>query len=77
MEGPFQSSCRKSGKRSGEMGNTGRISGGGRLTHSVEEGDTMWGLAVRYDVSIEQIMQLNSKENSLLSIDEVLVIRPE
>lgn len=53
------------------------VSGGGRLTHMVEEGDTMWSLAVRYDVSIEQIMQLNSKENSLLSIDEVLVIRPE
>lgn len=53
------------------------VSGGGRLTHTVVEGDTLWDLAIRYGVSIEQIMHLNSLEGSFLSLGEVLVIIPE
>ncbi|OPL18697.1 MAG: hypothetical protein AVO35_05040 [Candidatus Aegiribacteria sp. MLS_C] len=53
------------------------VSGGGRITHTVVEGDTLWDLAMRYGVSIEQIMYLNSLENSFLSLGEVLVIIPE
>jgi membrane-bound lytic murein transglycosylase D len=53
------------------------VSGGGRVTHTVVEGDTLWDLAMRYGVSIEQIMYLNSLENSILSLGEVLVIIPE
>lgn len=47
------------------------------LTHTVAEGDTMWDLAVRYGVSVDQIIELNQKESSALSIGETLIIKPE
>lgn len=50
---------------------------GGRIEHRVVEGDTLWDLATRYGVTVEQIMYLNSMEDSHLSIGEVLLIRPE
>ncbi|MFO8182864.1 MAG: LysM peptidoglycan-binding domain-containing protein, partial [Candidatus Aegiribacteria sp.] len=53
------------------------VSGSGRVEHTVVEGDTLWDLAISYGVSIEQIMYLNSLENSSLSLGEVLVIIPE
>ncbi len=53
------------------------VAGGGRLTHTVVPGDTMWDLAARYGVSVEQIQTLNEKTGSSLSIGEVLIIRPE
>ncbi len=53
------------------------LTGGGRITHTVEQGDTLWDLSIRYSVSIEQIMQLNSMEDAMLSIGRVIVIRPE
>ncbi|PIE51408.1 hypothetical protein CSA37_11820 [Candidatus Fermentibacteria bacterium] len=55
------------------------ISGGsdGEVTHVVRHGDTMWQLAVTYGVSVEQIQELNGKENSSLSIGEILIIKPE
>jgi len=53
------------------------VSGGGRIEHTVVEGDTLWDLALRYGVSIEQIMYLNSLENNILSLGDVLIIIPE
>ena len=53
------------------------VSGGGRVEHTVIEGDTLWDLAIRYGVSIEQIMFLNSLENNVLSLGNILVIIPE
>lgn len=53
------------------------VSGGGRIEHTVVEGNTLWDLAIRYGVSIEQIMHLNSLENDILSLGDVLVIIPE
>jgi len=53
------------------------VSGGGRIEHTVVEGDTLWDLALRYSVSIEQIMYLNSLENNILSLGDVLIIIPE
>ncbi|MCD4700406.1 MAG: LysM peptidoglycan-binding domain-containing protein [Candidatus Aegiribacteria sp.] len=53
------------------------VSGGGRIEHTVIEGDTLWDLAIRYGVSIEQIVYLNSLENNILSLGDVLVIIPE
>ena len=53
------------------------VTGGGRITHTVEQGDNLWDLSIRYSVSVEQIMRLNSMEDALLSIGEILVIRPE
>lgn len=48
-----------------------------RVTHTVGQGDTMWDLSSRYGVSVDQIMELNEKESSALSIGEVLIIKPE
>ncbi len=53
------------------------VTGQGRLTHTVVSGDTLWDLAIRYGVSLEQIQTLNGKTGSSLSIGEVLIIRPE
>ncbi len=53
------------------------VSGGVRIEHTVIEGDTLWDLALRYGVSIEQIMYLNSLENNILSLGNILVIIPE
>jgi len=53
------------------------VTGGGRITHTVVPGDTMWDLSRRYGVPVEQIQSLNDKTGSSLSIGEVLIIRPE
>ncbi|MFO7627035.1 MAG: LysM peptidoglycan-binding domain-containing protein [Candidatus Fermentibacteraceae bacterium] len=53
------------------------ITGGGRITHTVASGDTMWDLSRRYGVPVEQIQSLNNRSGSSLSIGEVLIIRPE
>ncbi len=47
----------------------------GSLVHIVKPGDTLWGLSLEYNVSMDQIMQLNGiGEESLLQIDRELVI---
>lgn len=53
------------------------VSGGGRIEHTIVEGDNLWDIAIRYGVSIEQIMYLNSLESNILSLGDVLVIIPE
>ena len=53
------------------------VSGGGRIEHTVIEGDTLWDIAIRYGVSIEQIMYLNSLDSNILSLGDILVIIPE
>ncbi len=53
------------------------ITSGQEITHTVQPGDTMWDLALQYGVSVEQILQLNNKESSALSIGETLIIKPE
>ncbi len=53
------------------------VTGGGRLTHTVVSGDTIWDLSRNYGVSVEQIQRLNNRTDSSLSIGEVLIIRPE
>jgi membrane-bound lytic murein transglycosylase D len=51
--------------------------GGGSVTHTVVSGDTLWDLAGRYGVTVEQIQQLNSLEGSSLRIGQILVISAE
>ena len=53
------------------------VRAGNQVTHIVQAGDSMWALAVEYGVSVEQIMELNDKDSSALSIGENLIIKPE
>lgn len=47
----------------------------GAIVHVVEEGDTLFALAYRYDVPVEQIRELNNLESSdLLRVGQELVI---
>lgn len=61
----------------GSTPSPGTVTGGGRVTHTVASGDTMWDLSNRYGVPVEQIQSLNNKSGSSLRIGEVLIIRPE
>ncbi len=48
-----------------------------RTTHIVERGDTALAIAMRYGLTLEQLMTLNSMDPSaFLQIGQVLVIRP-
>ncbi len=47
------------------------------VTHVVQAGDSMWALSQEYGVTVEQIMELNSKDSADLSIGENLIIKPE
>jgi len=42
------------------------------LTHTVRQGDTLYSISRRYDVSIEQIRRLNGLEDNAISIGQVL-----
>ena len=47
----------------------------GSLVHKVQPGDTLWGIAIQYGVSMSQILQLNGiAEDALLQIWQELVI---
>jgi len=48
---------------------------GGRVTHTVQAGDTLWDLAGRYGVTVESISQLNALSGTNLGLGQVLVIR--
>ncbi len=58
-------------------GSVSIVRAGSEVTHTVQAGDSMWALAAQYGVSVEQIMELNSKDSSALSIGENLIIKPE
>jgi len=53
------------------------VSHGERIEHTVIEGDTLWDIAILYNVSIEQIRYLNSLEGNILTIGDVLIICTE
>ena len=61
----------------GEASATRSSAAGGRVTHTVISGDTMWDISRRYGVQVEEIQSLNNKTDSSLRIGEVLIIRPE
>jgi LysM repeat protein len=51
----------------------------GAVVHVVQPGDTVWGLSVQYDVSMDQILRLNgmNQDTPLLIGQEVVIAVPE
>ena len=48
-----------------------------QLTHKVESGDTAWGIALRYGLSLEQLAAFNNMNpDAFLQIGQELIIRP-
>ncbi len=48
-----------------------------RLTHTVQRGETLSGIALRYGVTVQELVQLNNISNpNLIYPGQVLVIRP-
>lgn len=45
------------------------------LTHKVVKGDTMYSISKRYDLSVNELQQLNGMHNSDLQIGQVLIIK--
>jgi len=45
-------------------------------THTVTYGDTLYGLALKYKVSVENLMKWNGLTNSNLNIGKILIVRP-
>ncbi len=53
------------------------IRGEETVRHTVREGDTLWGIASSYGVTVEQLKRLNDLEGDHLGIGDVLVVIPE
>ncbi len=48
---------------------------GGNVTHTVQRGDTLFSLAKKYDVTIEQIQQENRLTSETIKVAQVLKIK--
>lgn len=48
----------------------------GSIVHTVEAGDTLFGLALLYGTTVEEIKALNGLESDLLVVGQELLIRP-
>lgn len=46
-----------------------------RLTHKVEKGDTMYSLSKRYNLSIQELQQLNGMTNNNLQLGQILIVK--
>lgn len=48
-----------------------------QITHKVSSGDTLWAIAARYGLSLQELLDFNQlSESTLLQVGEELVIRP-
>ena len=45
-------------------------------THTVQDGDSLWDIATQYDVSVEQLQQLNPEVSKSMLVGETLMIPP-
>lgn len=45
-------------------------------THTVQDGDSLWDIAIQYDVSVEQLQQLNPEVSKSMLVGETLMIPP-
>ncbi len=48
----------------------------GAIVHTVQEGDTLFGLALLYGTTVEEIKALNHLDSDLLLVGQELLIRP-
>lgn len=55
----------------------GMLSATGYQTHKVRKGDTLYGLAKRYGVTVDNLKKLNKLSADNLSLGQVLKIKPE
>ena len=46
-------------------------------THTVEPGETLWGISQKYNIPVEQIMQANDLESYLIFPDDELKVKEE
>ena len=46
-------------------------------THTVEPGETLWGISQKYNIPVEQIMQDNDLESYLIFPDDELEIKEQ
>ena len=44
------------------------------VTHKVQRGDSLWKIASRYDVRVDDLKLVNSLNNDLLSLDQVILV---
>ena len=45
-------------------------------THTVQDGDSLWDISIQYDVSVEQLQQLNPDISKSMLVGETLMIPP-
>ena len=50
-----------------------RLSANGRTTHTVQQGETLWGIARRFNLSVESLKRWNDLDHALIKPGQVLV----
>ncbi|UOQ72213.1 LysM peptidoglycan-binding domain-containing protein [Hymenobacter cellulosilyticus] len=53
----------------------GTVASAAPVNHTVVAGESMYGIARRYGVSIKQVMEWNNKADTNVKLGEVLVIK--
>ena len=43
-------------------------------THTVREGDSLWDIAIEYDVTVDQLLQLNPEVSKSMLVGQTLII---
>ncbi|MGB1718872.1 MAG: LysM peptidoglycan-binding domain-containing protein, partial [Candidatus Latescibacterota bacterium] len=54
-----------------------RLSVNGGATHTVQQGETLWGIARRFKVSVESLRRWNSIDRALIKPGQILVVSEE
>lgn len=47
-----------------------------RSKHVVQQGETLWGISKKYNISIDQLKSWNNLSDNTISIDQVLIVSP-